>query len=208
MSVQNILASNGKIEDQFLDGGDVYGFVNNPMTSDLNCAGFHINNAGRVNTTEIKADNLSLLPGSALTAIQLQDNIQGNNNYISGCFAPPFGTSAIICAGTDAFLIEEDTTLNPLFVVARTGLSLGGGGGATTVPVQAPTPAGTANDTQVATTNWVKLYGGAMAGGVSSVSAGANITVDNITVPASPIVSLSAPLTSLLMSAHKTLQHQ
>lgn len=155
MSAQNILASNGKIEPQFIDGAAL-GFVSNPMTADLECANYHINNAGRVNTTEINADNLSLLPGSGLTAIQLHDNIQGNNNYISGMYAPPFGTSAIVCAGTDTFLIE-DTAFTPLLAVANTGLVLGGGGTATTVPVQAPTVVPSSDSsTKVATTAFVQ----------------------------------------------------
>lgn len=182
MSAQNILASNGKIEPQFIDGAAL-GFVSNPMTADLECANYHINNAGRVNTTEINADNLSLLPGSGLTAIQLHDNIQGNNNYISGMYAPPFGTSAIVCAGTDTFLIE-DTSNVPLLAVANTGLILGGGGTAMTVPVQAPTVVPSSDSsTKVATTAFVQsAISGAAAPTLSSVLTAGNTATNSITL--------------------------
>ena len=127
----------------------------------------------------------------------LTSNVATTNFAFSGN-APTNPSFAL--TGTEEFrVITSDLT--PHILVSggvSGGVQLGLPSGYGGYKVTAPTVAGTANDTQVATTNWVKLYGGAMAGGVSSVSAGANITVDNITVPASPIVSLSAPLTSTL----------
>lgn len=76
MSVQNILnPTNGKIDEQFLDDGNVYGFVQNPMTADLECSTYHFNNAGRVNTTELNTDNIAILPGSLQTSIQVKDTL-------------------------------------------------------------------------------------------------------------------------------------
>jgi len=131
------------------------------------------------------------------TLTALTSNVATTNFALSGN-AP--GNPSFALTGTEEFrVITSDLT--PHILVSggvSGGVQLGLPSGYGGYKVTAPTVAGTANDTQVATTNWVKLYGGAMAGGVSSVSAGANITVDNITVPASPIVSLSAPLTSTL----------
>lgn len=122
----------------------------------------------------------------------LNQNVQGNGKYIAGCYAPPFGTSAIICAGTDTFLIE-DTANNPLLVVSNTGLVLGGVGG-NPVSVEAPTvsPSSTSDD-RVATTAFVQSVVGSA---VQSVSAGTNISVSGTTQ--NPTVNLQAPLTSQL----------
>ena len=85
----------------------------------------------------------------------LNQNVQGNGKYIAGMVAPPFGTSAIICNGSDTYLIE-DATNNPLLVVSNTGLVLGGAN-PNFVPVNAPTvsPA-TDSSTKIATTEFVQ----------------------------------------------------
>lgn len=135
------------------------------------------------------------------TLTNLTSSVAGNNNFIAGMSAPPFGTSAIVCAGTDTFLIE-DTANVPLLAVANTGLVLGGGGTLTTVPVQAPTVAvSTTNDTQVATTAFVQSVIGSTAN-VASITAGTNISIDN-TNPNIPIVSLATPLTSAVQASNQ-----
>jgi len=96
----------------------------------------------------------------------LNANVVGNGNYIAGCDAPPFGTSAIVCRETGTFLIE-DTVNNPLLLVSNTGLVLGGAI-PHTVTVRAPTVSpSTDNSTLVATTAFVQS---AIAGASSNAT--------------------------------------
>lgn len=111
----------------------------------------------------------------------LNQDVQGNGKYIAGMSAPPFGTSAIVCAGSDTYLIE-DATNNPLLVVSNTGLVLGG---ATPnfVPVNAPTvtPA-TDSSTKIATTAFVQSAISATPPPLSSVLTAGNTATNNITL--------------------------
>jgi hypothetical protein len=171
MSVQNILNPvNGKIDQQFLDGGNVYGFVQNPMTADLECSTYHFNNAGRVNTSELNTTNIGILPGSLQPFIEVKDTLR----FISGKKVEFIGDATIETNNTvslkgSAFKMDSV----PLGVAT----SVLGYDTATDTITYFPTPGS--------------------GGGVSGVVAGANITVDN-TNPAVPIVSLSSPLTSAI----------
>ena len=114
--------------------------------------------AGNTNITITGTASDPILSG---TLTDLTGNVAGNNNYIAGMYAPPFGTSAIICAGTDTFLIE-DTLFTPLLAVSNTAVLLGGAGTLAPVQVTAPTVANPAtSDDQVATTAFVQSVVGA-----------------------------------------------
>jgi hypothetical protein len=156
--------------------------------------------AGAVQSVSVGNTNLTLSgtaqnPILSGTLTDLTSSVAGNNNYIAGMSAPPFGTSAIVCAGTDTFLIE-DTLFTPLLAVANTGVLLGGAGTLATVPVTAPTVTPTTDSTdKVATTAFVQSVIGSTAN-VSSITAGTNITLSG--TANAPIVGFSSPLTSTL----------
>ena len=109
-----------------------------------------------VGNTNLTLSGTAQNPVLSGTLTDLTGSVAGNNNYIAGMYAPPFGTSAIVCAGTDTFLIE-DTLFTPLLAVSNTAVLLGGAGTLATVPVTAPTVTpGTTSDDQVATTAFVQ----------------------------------------------------
>lgn len=112
----------------------------------------------------------------------LNANVIGNGKYISGCDAPPFGTSAIICRGTGTFLIEDPSN-NPLLAVANTGLVLGGAI-PNTVTVRAPTVTpSTDSSTLVATTAFVQsAISGTPASNLSAVLTAGNVATNSITL--------------------------
>lgn len=147
--------------------------------------------AGNTNITVGGTASNVVLSG---TLTDLTGNVAGNNNYISGMYAPPFGTSAIVCAGTDTFLIE-DTANVPLLAVANTGLVLGGGGTLTTVPVQAPTVVpSTDNSTNVATTAFVQSVVSAIPTSATSI----DITDTNTNATFYPTFASSAGVAQTL----------
>ena len=82
MSVREILQDNGKIAPRFLPDFTALGFVRNPLTSTLQCfnpttaINHEITQAGRVESAVVQTDNLSLIPGSAQTAIRCDDSLE------------------------------------------------------------------------------------------------------------------------------------
>ena len=181
MSVQNILSPiNGKIDKQFLQDGNTYGFVQNPMTADLECATYHFNNAGRVNTSEVNTDNIAILPGSLQTSIQLHDTLT-----VDAGKKIVFNTDANIEAGLGGLVKLKGT----LFKME----TLPNGTGAPTLNV-------IGYDTATNQLQYQPAGGG--GGGISAVNAGTNISIPN---PAVPVVALQAPLTSTLDVGSQTI---
>ena len=56
------------------------GYVKNPLVDDLLCDTFELKNASVAEATSLKTDTISLVPGSLLTSIQVNDNIRMANN--------------------------------------------------------------------------------------------------------------------------------
>ena len=122
------------------------------------------------------------------TLTNLTNNVNTSNYSFTGNAS---GNPSFVLGGGQEFKVIT-TDLTPQILVSGTGVSLGSSGSGYTVV--APTVASTANDTQVATTAFVKT---AIAGSaVASVSAGTNITITGTST--APIVNLSSPLTSQL----------
>jgi hypothetical protein len=133
--------------------------------------------AGNTNVTITGTSTNPIISG---TLTNLTSSVAGNNNFIAGMSAPPFGTSAITCAGTDTFLIE-DTLFTPLLAVANTGVLLGGAGTLATVPVTAPTVTPSTDSTdKVATTAFVQSAIGGSGNTLQQVLTNGNTTTLDI----------------------------
>jgi len=147
------------------------GNVSNPMTSDLLANGFNITGGATYSALRAEAQTLAVPAGSGLTEIVSEDNIliQGDNGLLFG--APSLGTASIKIEGDPG----KDIIFGPVPAGAQTNIL--GYNTATNKLTYFATPGS--------------------GGGVSGIGAGANITVDS-TNPAVPVVSLRAPLTSVL----------
>lgn len=131
----------------------------------------------------------------------LNANVVGNGKYIAGLSGNPAGSTAVVLGGSQSWIIEN-TDLTPLFTANNSGITLGTVGSGYTVNAPTVTPS-TDSSTKVATTAFVQSAIGG-GGGVSSVVAGNNISVDN-TIPTAPVVALQNPLVAPINASSQAI---
>lgn len=141
----------------------------NPLNENIVGGGVYgIVGANAVEGLTVKTDTITLTPGSLLTSIQVNENIR-----IADTKAVEFSGDILlkhVGAGTEVKIESIPANVKPYVVGYDT------------------------------TTNALSYFTTPSGGGgmITSVGGGANITVDNITNPAIPTVSLSSPLTANL----------
>ncbi len=110
MSVQSILGADGKIAAAFLPTGTANAYVDNPMTEDLDCNGFNINNLDDITVSS----NLR----------SKSHDVLNNAGIVAASFT--FGTNTTAPTGTGVLLKGPGPSLMNLLVdgeVSSTGVS-------------------------------------------------------------------------------------